>query len=115
MHGSPIAHLVLLNIDLANGKILHPVSAVSSDWHRDTSLQKQQNLSDISCNKSAMLGNISIMEWHLLKQTQVHFTLPFDLELHLFRVNLMLLGHPRHYKGRTNDQLNRMQQNHFQI
>lgn len=55
------------------------------------------------------------MEWHLLKQTQVNFTLPFDLELHLFRVNLMLLGHPRHYKGRTNDQLNRMQQNHFQI
>jgi len=32
----------------------------------------------------------------------VHFTLPFDLELHLFRVNLMLLGYPKHYKRRAN-------------
>lgn len=41
-------------------------------------------------------------------KTQVkhpHFTLPFDLELHLFPVNLMLLGHPKHFKMRANDEI----------
>lgn len=109
VHGAPTAHLVVRNLDLADGKILHPICAISSYWHRDTGLQKQYNINDISYNKSTMLGNISVMEWNLLKQTQLHFTLPFDLELHLFQVNLMLLGHPKHYKGRTSNEV--IQQN----
>lgn len=59
----------------------------------------------INDNKSTMLGNISIMEWNKTHVKHSHFTLPFDLELHLFPVNLMLLGHPKHFKRRANDEI----------